>query len=374
MFAFSLPIQVQAQAKEPLKIGMTGPLSGPTAPNGFAVMHGTKALFKRINDTGGIHGRKVELVHFDDGYEPERTLKGYEKLVKQDKVFAFLTVYGAPNMMAIAPALDRDDIPVVGPISAGNLTEPVRKNIFMVRMSGADEAEHMVDKAVSELGIKEFGVFYQDDAFGASGRAGAQKALAARKLELKAQGTYKRNTSDVKAGVEAIGKKVPAVVITGLAPATVEFIKEMTAKGAKPVYFGGSPVSAPMFIKKAAELKIEYFSALVTPLPTDTSLEIVKQYRADMKAAGSEEHVDHIYGLEGYINAAVLIAGLKAAGADPTRDKLRKGLESLSSLDLGGLTVSYSPTNHKGLSRLYMTKLEGGKLVPVSNLSIATAR
>ncbi len=374
LFGTLVPMPASAESNEPIKIGMTGPLTGPTAPNGLAVMHGTQALFKRINDAGGVLGRKLELVHFDDGYEPDRTIQGYEKLVKKDKVFALLTVYGAPNTQAIAPAIDRDDVPLVGPISAANLTDPVRKNIFMVRMSAYDEAEYMVEKAVKDLGVREFGIFFQDDAFGTSGRAGAQKALAARGLDLKAQGTYKRNTSEVKVGVASLlEKKPPAVVITGLAPASVEFIKEMTAKGSRPIYFGGSAVSAPLFIKQAAELKVNYFSALATPLPTDTGFQVVKQYQADMKAAGFDD-ADHVYGLEGYINAWVLVEGLKAAGSNPTRDKFRSGLESLRSLDVGGVTVSYSPTNHKGLMRLYMTKLEGGKLVPVTTLSLSAPK
>jgi ABC-type branched-subunit amino acid transport system substrate-binding protein len=355
-----------------IKVGQTLPMKGNTAPNGQAVLEGTKAYFKRINDAGGVHGRKLDLVAVDDGYEPENTIKAYEKMMKETPVMALLTVYGAPNTQAILPAIEKEGVPLLGPITSANLTDPVRKNIFMVRKSGYDNAKALVDKAVGELGIKDFAIFAQDDAFGSAGKSGAMKALATHGLSLKAAGTYKRNTSDVDEAVKAmVAAKPKAIVMAGLAPATIEFVKKVKAAGLNPVFLGIPAVSAPAFLKAASELKLTYFSSLDVPLADDPEYALTKQFQTDMNAAGFSKNSNHIYAIEGYVNALIFVEGVKRAGKDLSREKFRTALETIKDFDIGGIKVTFSPTDHKGLEDIIMSKLEGDRLVPVKALKLS---
>src|SRR4051812_37065377 len=85
--------EVGGVTDQTVRVGQSVPETGFAAPNGLAILHGTQAYFNRINAQGGIHGRKLEIKHYDDAYNPENTARNAEKLVNEDHVLALLSVY-----------------------------------------------------------------------------------------------------------------------------------------------------------------------------------------------------------------------------------------------------------------------------------------
>ena len=171
------------------------------------------AYIDQINKSGGINGRKIDLIALDDGYETDRTVANSKKLIEENKVFALLQYYGSsPTTQAMNDVFGPAKVPLVGTISgAGTLRKPVKDNpnnryMFNVRASYADETEAIVNQLVG-LGLKNIAVFYQNDAYGKAGLSGVTKALTARQLKPTAEATVERMARD-KQQIPGVGHPI----------------------------------------------------------------------------------------------------------------------------------------------------------------------
>jgi branched-chain amino acid transport system substrate-binding protein len=349
-----------------ITLGMVNAQSGPAASLGIRMRAGAFAFLKRTNASGGVHGRSIRLIAYDDGYEPDRTLAMTKKLLNEDKVFGLLGYVGTPTCVAVLPLIQEGSIPFVGPFTGAEvLRNPVKKTVFNVRASYFDETEGLVQRFTTDLGITRIGILIQDDAFGAAGEAGVLRALAKRKLALAGKGTFKRNTMDVDAGLADLQKANPeAVIMIGPYTPLSAFVKRAHAKGFKPPMATISFVGTEFLVKNLGPEGEGLVISQVLPPPTDASHPLVKRYQADLAASGGG---DPDYGsLEGYVASAVFTAGLGKAGPNLTRASFLAVMESLQ-VDLGGaLKPSFSSTNHQGLNTIYFTRIQGGKTIPIT--------
>lgn len=350
-----------------IKIGMANALSGPTAGLGLGIKSGSEAYFKKVNAAGGVNGRKINLVSEDDGYDPPRTASATEKLIKKDNVFALFGYVGTPTSKAALPLAVDNGVPFFGPFTGAEfLRAPVNKFVFNIRSSYFNEIEMQVERLVSDAGVTKFGLFYQEDTYGKVGKEGLLLALQKRKMNIAAEGHYTRNTEDVDAGLAALlAVKPEAVLMVGTYKACAALVQKAHAAGYKPKFFNLSFVGTANFIKAAGDAAEGVYITQVVPSPFDDSVPIVKQYQADMKAAGVSEF-DYT-SLEGYIDAVALVEGLKKAGPDLTRAGFLAALEKMS-VNLGGLDIAFGPQDHQGLNKVYLTKVQKGKPVPASKL------
>lgn len=350
-----------------IKIGMANAQSGPTAALGQGIKAGSEAYFKKVNAAGGVHGRKITLISEDDGYDPQRTATATEKLIKKDGVFALFGYVGTPTSKAALSLVNDNNVPFFAPFTGAEfLRAPLNKNVFNIRSSYFNEIELQVERLVSDAGITKIGLFYQEDTYGKVGKEGLQLSLQKRKLNITGEGHYLRNTEDVDAGLAALLQAKPeAVLMVGTYKACAALVQKAHAAGFKPKFFNLSFVGTANFIKAAGDAAEGVYITQVVPSPFDDSLPIVKQYQADMKASGVSDY-DYT-SFEGYIDAVVLVEGLKKAGADLTRAGLLSSLEKLSS-NFGGLDIAFGPQDHQGLNKVYLTKVQKGKAVTVSKL------
>ena len=195
-------------------IGMSNALSGPASGLGTGLKAGATAYIDMVNAAGGVNGRKIRLISYDDGYEPERTVVMTRKLVNQDKVFALFGFVGTPTSAAAVPYATKMGVPYIAPFTGAEfLRTPVSPFVFNVRASYFDETEGMVEHLTKDLGIKKIGVFIQDDGYGNAGKAGVNRALNKRGMRLAGEGKYIRNTTDVDAGLNALKAANPEAVI-----------------------------------------------------------------------------------------------------------------------------------------------------------------
>jgi ABC-type branched-subunit amino acid transport system substrate-binding protein len=304
-------------------------------------------------------------VSYDDGYEPERAVGMTHKLITDDKVFTLFGYVGTPTSSAVLPLVSRAGIPYIAPFSGAEfLRNPVNKVVFNVRASYFDETEAMVQHLTRDLGVKRIGVFLQDDAYGNAGKAGVMRALMKNDLALAGEGKYKRNTVDVDAALAALQQANPeAVVMVGAYRACAAFVRKARAAGFHPKFLNLSFVGTSDFIKEAGPDGEGVYITQVLPSPDDLSLAVVRQYQADMKAAGVTE-TDYT-SFEGYLDALVLAEALRRAGPDLTRSGFLAAFEGLHQ-DFGGLQVAYGPRNHQGLKGVFQTVVKDGRPVPVT--------
>ncbi len=347
-----------------ITIGMCNALTGPASALGTGMKKGSLVYFDKVNKAGGINGRKVRVISYDDGYEPKNTVEQTRKLVQQDKVFALFGYVGTPTSSAVLPIINEAKVPFWAPFTGAEfLRTPVNRYIFNVRGSYFDEAETQVQYLTEKRGIKRIAIFYQNDAYGLAVKGGILKALKKRNLDLAGQGTYERNTEDVSAALAALKKANPeAVSMVGTYKAMAAFIKKAKAEGFNPVFLNVSFVGTAALARELGGAGDGVIITQVMPSPKDASVPLVAQYRADMKAAGHTE-LDYT-DLEGYIDAVVFVETLKKTGANLTRESFLTAAEGLNA-SLGGLNFKFSATDHHALDKIYLTRIAAGQIEAV---------
>lgn len=330
--------------EQEIRIGSSGALSGPIGNYGTDVATGGKIYFAKINDAGGIHGRKIQFDNRDDGYEPARMMGNVRSLVEEGKVFALVGGNGTSGINAILPYLKNAGIPLFFPYTGGFSTGP---GAFSLRISYEEEARSLISHAVGTLRFRKIGIFFQDDAFGLSGRTGAARALAERELEVQGEGIYPRNSEEVKDAVQALKKAKPqAVFLQAVKEPAFAFIREAARNGFKPVYLCTSIIGALEISKAIRDLDVEIYASEVLPLPTDERFAIAREFRAEMSAAGKTNLTSAAF--EGYVGAAVFAAAVSDAGRELTRVGLTRAMEGIKR-DFGGVRIEFSRERHVGL-------------------------
>jgi ABC-type branched-subunit amino acid transport system substrate-binding protein len=343
-------------------VGMSTVLSGPASFLGTSFKTGTETYLKKINAEGGVNGRKIKLIAYDDGYEPSRAVPNVKKLINVDKVFCLLGKVGTPTAMAIKPIVTKEQVPFFGPFTGAEpLRYPVVENILNYRASYYQETEEFIKGMVDVLGFKKIGVFYQDDAYGRVVLEGTKIALKKRGLEPVVTGTYQRNTEDIDAGLTAIMKEKPeAVVMVGTYGACAKFIIEGKKKGFNPIYMNVSFVGADKLLDLLGDKGEGAVVTQVVPPPT-SNFPAVNEYRTLLEKYFPGEKPNFV-SLEGFLATKVFVAILKRAGKDLTRESFIKAAENIKNLDIGiGNKISFSAKNHQGSQKVYPTVIKNGK-------------
>ncbi len=362
----SLALAEPGITENSITLGMTSPFSGPNGAYGNEMRQVIQAYFDQVNKSGGVNGRKINLVALDDGYETDRAVANTRILISEKNAFALLASYGSsPTTEAMNKVFGPSRVPLVGTISgAGSLREPISQNpgsryMFNVRASYADETEAIVNQLVS-LGLKNIAVFYQNDGFGKSGLDGVTSALKKHNLAPTAAATVERNSIDVAAAVEAIAKAKPqAVVMVTLYKPTAAFVKAMKKANQNPMFMTLSPVGTEQLIAELGPDARGIGISQVMPYPWSDVVPMVRDYQKLLGGKGGYSY----YGIEAYAMARVMVDALKRMGKDPSREKLMAALEN-TSLDMGGLKVAFSATNRQGSNFVELTVVgPGGKIL-----------
>lgn len=350
-------------------VGSSLALGGHAGYLGTQTLHGAWAYLNHVNDNGGIHGRRIEVIAYDDGYDPPRCVTNTQKLIIQNKVFTLFCYVGTPTTVKILPLVEEAEIPVVGMFTGANaLREPLNRYLINVRASYYQETGAAVKYLVEEMKLTKIAVFYQYDAYGFDGLKGTEIALRPFGLVPVATGTYIRGTLDVDEGLAKImAAKAEAVVMIGTYEPCAKFIHLSEKKGFSPVFYNVSFVGADELARLLGQTDEKIIVTQVVPPPEmstgDKELWGAREYVQLLQKYYPQDHPNFV-SLEGYINAKVLVEGLKRAGRDLNREKFINAIESIQDLDLGiANLLSFSPSDHQGLERVYFTHLKDGKFV-----------
>jgi branched-chain amino acid transport system substrate-binding protein len=347
-----------------IRIGMVNAQSGPAAGLGEGMQVGAEAYFARINAAGGIHGRKLSLLVKDDGYEPARTAELTNELIDTNKVFALLGYVGTPTSRAALPIATKAAVPYLFPFTGAEfLRSPVKRWAFNLRASYIDETEAMVAHMTQDLGLTDISLLMQDDSFGEAVKSGLNGALSKRNLAIHAEARIQRNSLDVAGAVTTLKLAKPqAIVFVGTYKQLASAIRSAKVAGMNARFFTVSFIGTENFISTAGADGEGVYITQVMPSPHNSKLPIIQQYLSDIPSAA----VGYT-SLESYINAAVFVSALRATDTAPSRRELVESLEYLD-IDLGGLKVAFSPTNHQGSKAVFLTRITDGKAIEVDKM------
>lgn len=347
-----LPCQASAQGSpgvtvDRILLGQAAVFSGPAAQLGIQMRNGVKTYLDHVNEQGGVHGRKIELVTEDDFYESSRAPAASKKLIEEHKVFALIGYVGTPTGVVHLPVVTQARVPLVGMFTGAEvLRVPFNRYVFHVRASYYDETEKIVEQIVS-IGGRNIAVFYQDDAYGMAGLTGTDIAMKKRNLQISARATVERNTIQVEKAVQTIQAAKPdAVVMISAYTSIAEFVRQMKKAGSNATFYNvsfvGSKALADALGKDGAGVAISQ----VVPFPWGRAVPVIQEYQKLAKKAG---HTDYNFSaVEGFLSAKVMVEGLRRTGKNLTRESFIAAMEKMQEVDLGGFFVNYSPTNRAG--------------------------
>ncbi|MFH1191464.1 MAG: ABC transporter substrate-binding protein [Candidatus Omnitrophota bacterium] len=358
-------------------IGSSAALGGEASFLGTQLIHGSLAYINEINAKGGVHGRKIRLISYDDQYNPSKTIANTQQLIDVDKVFALFDYVGTPTTVKIIDLVHQAEIPLLGIFSgAEELRTPFRPQIFNIRDSYYSEVEEATSYFVDTLGLKKIAVMYQEDDFGLAVLSGVQLALERRNMELVAIETYIRGTIDVGKAVRAIKLSAADVVMmVGTYRPLAEFIGISQDEGFVPYFYSVSFVGLEELVKvlidrqKISSIILDKIVITqVVPSPFSEKLPGVREYRELIKKYYPQDELNSV-ALEGFINAKVMVEALERAGKDLNREKFIEALETMRNFDIGiGKQISYSMLNHQGLKGIYRVLImENGSYVEISH-------
>lgn len=366
--------RVPGVTDDTVKVGMITDLSGPIAFYGREMLDGMNLYLDHVNEQGGVHGRKIILLHEDDGYQPPRSIAAFRKLHDRDKVFCFSGNFGSSTVMATLPLIKRADVPLVG---AGNFNSrvytPFQKNVFSIGPSYTVQSWMIVEYILAnwkEATPPRIAVIYQDDDLGQDGLSGLHDAVETYGLDLVAEESYKRGAIDFSSQVLNIKKHDPThVILWTIYRETAAILKKAVQIDLKATFIGGSPASDSKILELAGADAEGYLALAPVDLWSESPSERLEKYWTLTKRQVPRRKVTPVHSF-GYSIAELLVESLERTGRDLTREKLIQALETINQFETTAINYSYGPGIRGGLnSRAIMTKAstEKGRFEAVSD-------
>jgi branched-chain amino acid transport system substrate-binding protein len=375
----SLPITVRARPAHgaggaEIVVGMSTALSGPSQALGTGMRIGVEAYFQKINEKGGVFGRRLRLVALDDQYEPLKTGPNMRALIDEQNVFAVLGNVGTPTAAVSVAIANEKRVPFFGAFTGAGILRksPPDRYVVNYRASYAQETAEMVRGFIQELHVlpQHVAFFTQNDAYGDAGFAGGVKALEAAGYERARKlphGRYPRNTVDVEGALaRLLDPKVTAraVIMVGAYKPCAKFIRLAKSNGLQAVFANVSFVGSNALAQELGKQGDDVVVTQVVP-HYDEQLPVVVDYRRHV----AEKDVNFV-SLEGYVAARAFVEVLRAAGEGASREAFIDALESGREFDLGlGRTHVLSAANHQFSDVVWPTSLRDGQFHPLRRWS-----
>jgi ABC-type branched-subunit amino acid transport system substrate-binding protein len=341
--AFSQPLWAQILVGQ--TSGFTGPISAGVKEN-FA---GASLYIDHVNARGGINGQRLELITMDDKFDPKLAAQNARKLAQDHKVVALFMNRGTPHTEAIMPVLAEFNVPLIAPSTGAMLLhEPVNPYIFNVRASYQREAERVINH-LSLISMDRIAVVHVDDSFGKDVIVGARKgfnSVEKKPVLLEAFDRSKPNFSGL--GQRVLANSAQAVLIVGSAQAVADATHAVRSAGSRAQVVTISNNASEGFITLLGEHAHGVVVSQVFPFERSMASPLIKEAIGLAQAKGLPGVSPAM--MEGYAGAKVLVEGLRRAGAKPTRQSLIAALNGMQKFDIGGMEISYSPTDHTGLN------------------------
>lgn len=346
LIAAACGLALAAPALAQIKIGQTAGFTGAVASGVRETTDGALLYFEAVNAKGGVQGQKIELISLDDKFDPKLAAANAKQLIDQGVLALFLT-RGTPHTQAILPLLAEHRLALVAPSTGAMLLhKPVDPYVFNVRATYQREAERAVAHLHS-MGVSKIALVQVNDSFGDDAATGALRGFKAAGIEPLLHLKYERAKPEPASLMKQVAQaQVQAVLFIGAGDAVVAGVEALRAAGSTAQLVTLSNNASLGFIKQLAGQARGVIVSQVFPSERSHNTALVREAQALAKAKGQDLTPQNI---EGFAAAKVLVEGLRKAGKDLTRAGLRRALDNLGTVDIGGLEVSFSPTDHTGL-------------------------
>ena len=337
--------------KDTIKIGIFGPMTGSAAIFGKAIF-GVEALYRDVNDHGGIYGRKIELFREDSACAPAKGIAAIKKLISQDQVFAINGGLCSNVVIAVKPDIIKAGVPyMVAGAGSSAIAEPLSPTIFQPTTPTAGTARDMVDFAMSKPGTTKIVIISHSDDWGKSNYDPAVEYLKKKyKLDFVLDLTMERGSTDATPQLLRIKNSDAQAVVAMLYPAEMAiFVRDAFKFGITIPVIGHSAVSLEDTRDRVGNpaavqnFFVAYHYAYATDAPE------MKKWANLITKYYPNERIEN-FSFLGMGGALAMIEALKKAGPDLSREKLIAALNSLRNFDthIQARPITFTPEEHVG--------------------------
>lgn len=363
------PYDPGATDKE-IKIGNTNPYSGPFSAYG-SYGKAQAAYFKKINDDGGINGRKINFISLDDGFSPPKTLENARKLVEQEKVLFFFATLGTAPNSAIHKYMNQKKVPqLFVQTGASKWGDPKNYPWTMGwQPNYISEGKVFAQAILDNQPNAKIALLYQNDDSGKDLLAGLELGLGAKKSMLVARETYETTDPTVDSQIVKLKASGADVFIHGSGPKfAAQSMKKIAELGWKPTQYVWQVSSSIGAVLGPAGIEntIGLITSAFSKDPSDPQwkqdpaiLEFEEWFKKYLPGADS---TDSFY-IQGYMNAQTVAHVIKQAGNNLTRENIMKQAASINDLRLPlllpGVNVQTGPNDFYPIERMQLSRFDG---------------
>jgi branched-chain amino acid transport system substrate-binding protein len=369
-----------------VKIGNTNPYSGPASAYG-TIGKAIGAYFKKVNEEGGVNGRKINYITYDDNYSPPKTVEMVRKLIEQDQVAALFQTLGTPTNSAIHKYMNQQKVPHLFVATGATKWNDPKNYPWTMGWQPNYQTEGRIyaQYIMKNFPDAKIGILYQNDDYGKDYRKGLHDGLgdAAKKLIVMEQ-TYEVTDPTIDSQIVNLKNSGANVFFNVTIPKfAVQAIKKAHDIGWKPAHFLNNVSSSLASVLKPAG--VDASKGLITALYmkeiTDPQWQKDKGYQdwvAWMKKYYPEGALDDQFNAFGYTVAQAMVHVLKQCGNDLSRENIMKQAASLKNVEfpllLPGIKVNTSPTDHAPIEQEQLAKFDGERWVPFGELYDASKK
>jgi branched-chain amino acid transport system substrate-binding protein len=354
-----------------IKVGQTMPFSGPASAYS-SIGKAQAAYFKMINDQGGINGRKINLIQYDDAYSPPKAVEQVRKLVESDEVLLTFQIVGTPSNAAVQKYLNSRKVPqLFAATGASRFTDP--RN-FPWTISN-DPSNLVEGRIYGQYILKEYpnakiGVLYQNDDFGKDFLNGIRAGLGDKAVKMVvAEASYEVTDPTVDSQIFKIKDAGADLFFSATTPKqAAQAIRKIAEIGWHPVQIVNVKAASVGAVLKPAGLEnarglisTNYGKEPLDPQWKDDPG--VKRYLAFMEKYYPDGDLNSNFNTYGYSAAQLLAHVLQQCGDDLTRENVMKQATSLKDvagdLALPGIKVNTSPTDYRVRKQMQMMRFNG---------------
>ncbi|CAA7623287.1 ABC-type branched-chain amino acid transport systems, periplasmic component [Candidatus Terasakiella magnetica] len=359
------------KAADDIKVGAFLSVTGVMSLMGDPEKKTLDLLIEKVNAQGGILGRKVTLITYDDGSEPEKATTFVKRMIENDKVDIIIGGSGTPTSMAVLGLIERAQIPYVSMGGGVGIVEPVRKWTFKVPQTDKMAAEKVLGD-MKKRGFTKVGILSENVGFGKSGHDQTVALASKYGVEIIADEVYSPKDPDVTAQLTKIrgatGMQALFVFGTGNGPAVVT--KNIKQLGFTVPVYQSHGVASKEFLKlvgTAADGMRLPAGALAAPeqlAANDAQKPLVSEFKKEFEGRYKSD-VNTLAG-HGYDGLMLALDAIKRAGTTD-KAKVREALETTKGYVGTAGVVNMSPTDHLGLGldAFHMLEIKNGDWVLV---------
>jgi branched-chain amino acid transport system substrate-binding protein len=354
-----------------IKIGNTNPYSGPASAYG-TIGKTIAAYFTMVNEQGGINGRKITFISYDDGYSPPKTVEMARKLVEQDQVLFLFQTLGTPSNTAIHKYMNMKKVPQMHVATgATKWNDPANFKWTMGwQPNYQDEAKSYVRYLLKEKPNAKIGILYQNDDYGKDYVKGIKDGLGAKaKSMIVAEVSYEVADPTVDSQIVQLQQSGADVFFNITTPKfAAQAIRKAYDIGWKPLHFlnNVSTSVASVLTPAGLDKSVGLVSTAYIKDPTDKQWEndpAIKKWQTFMKKYYPEGSLIDNSNVYGYTVASTLHQVLKQAGNDLTRENIMKQAASVKGLKidtlLPGIVIQTGAKDYAPIQSVQLMRFNG---------------